>query len=54
MFTAVSTTIYAKTRMLWLFFTSSKKPPIHILRWFSANLRREKRTLENIRVDEDG
>jgi hypothetical protein len=54
MFTAVLIIIYAKTRMLWLFCTSSKKPPMHILRWFFANLRREKRMLANIRVDEDG
>jgi hypothetical protein len=54
MLTAVLNIIDAKTRMLWLFCTSSKKPPIHILRWFFTNLRREKRTLANICVDEDG
>jgi hypothetical protein len=41
MCTDVLTIIYAKTRMLWLFCTSSKKPPVHILRWFFANLCRE-------------
>jgi hypothetical protein len=54
MFTDVLTSIDAKTRMLWLFCTPSKGPPIHILRWLFANLRGDKRTLENIRVDEDG
>jgi hypothetical protein len=54
MFTSVLAIIDAKKRMLWLFCTSSKKPPIHILRWFFANLRREKRTLANIHVDENG
>jgi hypothetical protein len=53
-FTAVLTIVDACTRMLWLFCTASKKPPVHILRWFFANLRREKITLANIRVDEDG
>jgi hypothetical protein len=54
MFTDMITIVDAKTKMLCLFCTSSKKPPIHILRWFFANLRREKRSLANIRVDEDG
>jgi hypothetical protein len=52
-FTAVFTITYACTRMLWLFCTSSKKPSIHILRWFLAQLRREERSLANIRVDKD-
>jgi hypothetical protein len=54
LFTAMLTIVDAKTRMLWIFCTSSKKPPIHILKWFFANLRREPRALANIRVDEDG
>jgi hypothetical protein len=53
-FTAMLTIIDAKTRTLWLFFTSSKKPPIHIVRWFFTQLRREQRTLATVRVDEDG
>jgi hypothetical protein len=32
--------IYATTRMLWLFCTASKNPPLHIRRWFFTNLRR--------------
>jgi hypothetical protein len=53
-FTAMLTIIDAKTRTLWLFCTSSKKPPIHIVRWFFIQLRREQRTLDTVRVDEDG
>jgi hypothetical protein len=52
--TAVLAIIDSKTRMLWLFCTSSKNPPIHILRWFFATLCCEKRTLVNIRIYEDG
>jgi hypothetical protein len=39
---------------MWMFCTYSKKPPIHILRWFFTNLRRESHLLDNVRVDEDG
>jgi hypothetical protein len=53
-FTAILIIVDASTRMLWIFCTSSKKPPVHILGWFFANLRRENRTLVNISVDEDG
>jgi hypothetical protein len=53
-FTAMLTIIDANTRTLWLFCTSSKKPPIHIVRWFFTKLRREQRTLATVRVDEDG
>jgi hypothetical protein len=47
-FTVMIITIDAKTRNLWLFCTTSKKPPIHILRWFFSNLRCEGRTLVRI------
>jgi hypothetical protein len=40
--------------MLWIFCTASKKPPVHIFRWFFSNLRRENITLVDICVDEDG
>jgi hypothetical protein len=53
-FTAMLTIVDANTRMLWILCTSSKKPPIHILKWFFANLCRERRALANIRVDQDG
>jgi hypothetical protein len=53
-FIAVLTIVDAATRMIWLFCTARKKPLIHILRWFFANLHREKLSLANIRVDEDG
>jgi hypothetical protein len=46
--------IDAKTHMLWLFFTTSKNPPLHILRWFFTNLRSDKCPLARIHVDEDG
>jgi hypothetical protein len=47
-FTAVLAIVDATTCMLWLFCTASKKPPIHIIWWFFANLRRDKYTLVNI------
>jgi hypothetical protein len=53
-FTAILMVVDAKTRMLWLFCKSIKKPPLHILRWLFSNLRREKRVLTHIHVDEDG
>jgi hypothetical protein len=53
-FTAILTIVDACMQMIWIFCTVHKKPPIHVLRWFFANLRREKRTLASIRVDEDG
>jgi hypothetical protein len=51
---AVLEIVDACSRFLWVFLTSSKKLPIHILHWFIANLRREKRLLTNICVNEDG
>jgi hypothetical protein len=53
-FTAFLTIVDTSTHMLWLFCTARKKPPVHILRWFFANLGREKHILANIRVGEDG
>jgi hypothetical protein len=38
----------------WLFCTTIKKPPLHILRWFFTSIRRENRHLVHICVDEDG
>jgi hypothetical protein len=40
-FHAILMIIDAKSRTLWLFCTASKKPPLHILQWFFANLRRD-------------
>jgi hypothetical protein len=53
-FTAMLTIIDAKTRTLWLFCTSRKKPLIHIVRWFFTQLRLKQRTLATVRVDKDG
>jgi hypothetical protein len=53
-FTAMLTINDAKTRTLWLFCTSSKKPPIRIICWFFTQLRCEQRTLATVCVDEDG
>jgi hypothetical protein len=53
-FTEVLTILDACSRFIWLFCTESKKPPIHMLRWFIANLHREDHTLARIRVNEDG
>jgi hypothetical protein len=46
--------IDAKSRTLWLFYIASNNPPLHILRWFFANLMREKLVFSRICVDEDG
>jgi hypothetical protein len=39
MFTAMLTIVDAKTRMLWIFCTPRKNPPLHILKWLFPNLR---------------
>jgi hypothetical protein len=52
--TAVFTLIDFRTQIPWLFCTASKKPPIHILWWIIAQLRRVNRKLVRICVDEDG
>jgi hypothetical protein len=54
MFTTMLTMVDAKTIMLWIFCTSSKKQSIHIPKCVFANLRQEQWTLANIHVDEDG
>jgi hypothetical protein len=53
-FTTVLTIVDAASRMIWLFFTASKKPPLHILRWFFANQCQENRKLADIRGNKDG
>jgi hypothetical protein len=46
--------IDAKTRMLWLFCTVNKRPPLKILDYFLSTLTKENKTIHTIRVDEDG
>jgi hypothetical protein len=53
-FSGMLVIIDAKTRMLWLFCTSSKRPPMHIISYFFYILSKENRTPKTIRVDEDG
>jgi hypothetical protein len=50
-FHAILMVIDANSRTLWLFYTASKKPPLHILWWFFANLRRENRVLSRIHAN---
>jgi len=53
-FTSMLLIIDAKTRMLWLFCSSTKRAPLSTLRYFFSILQREKRPAKTIRVDEDG
>lgn len=53
-FTGMLVIIDAKTRMLWLFCTSSKCPPLHIISYLLAILSGEQCTVKTVRVDEDG
>ncbi len=53
-FSSMLVIIDAKTRMLWLFCTSSKRPPMHIISYFFDILSRENCTSKTIHVDEEG
>jgi hypothetical protein len=53
-FTGMLVIIDAKTRMLWLFCTSGKRPPLHILTYFFDIMKQEGCTIKTIRVDEEG
>jgi hypothetical protein len=48
-FTTMLVIIDNKTSKLWVFCTASNTIPLHILRWFFSNLRRER-----VQVDKDG
>jgi hypothetical protein len=51
-FTAMLVIVDAKTKNHWLFFTASNKYPLHTVCWLFVTLRRDKRNLAWIRVDE--
>jgi hypothetical protein len=53
-FTSMLLIIDAKTRMLWLFCTANKRPPLKILDYSLSTLTKENKTIHTIRVDEDG
>jgi hypothetical protein len=53
-FTSMLVIIDASTRMLWLFCTASKTPPMQIIQYFFDILAREECSPKIIRVDEDG
>ncbi len=53
-FTSMLVIVDAKTRMLWLFCTASKRAPMHIIVYFLNIMQREGCTVKTIRVDEDG
>jgi hypothetical protein len=53
-FTRMLVIIDAHTRMLWLFCTSSKRPPMHIIFYFFDILIKEKCCIKTIRIDEEG
>ena len=53
-FTCVFIIVDAKTRRVWAFCTSSKRPPIHIMRFFLQQLKNIHRPTQFIRCDEGG
>jgi hypothetical protein len=53
-FTSMLVIVDAKTRMLWLYCTSSKRASLHIIIYFFNILSCEGCTIKTIRVDEDG
>jgi len=53
-FTTMLLIIDAKTRMLWLFCSSSKRAPIQTLEYFFRLLHLDNKPPKTIRVDEDG
>jgi hypothetical protein len=53
-FNSMLVIVDAKTRMLWLFCTSSKRAPMHIIEYFLNAISREGCSIKTIRVDEDG
>ncbi len=53
-FTGMLVIIDASTRMLWLFCTSSKRPPMHIISYFFDILQKEKCCVKTLCIDEEG
>ena len=53
-FTSELVIIDAKTRILWTFPSSSKRAPLHILRYFFTMLSKDGVTCKTVRIDEDG
>jgi hypothetical protein len=53
-FTTMLLIIDAKTRMLWLFCSSTKRAPLSTLEYFFTILHRENKAPKTVRVDEDG
>ena len=50
-FTSVLLILDAKTRKMWQFPTPQKRPPLDIVEFFLAQLRRMGRTVQHIRTD---
>ena len=51
--TSMITVIYARTRMLWVFPTASKRAPFRIIRLILTTPKNEKHLYKCIRVDDD-
>ena len=52
-FTSMLTVVYAKTRMLWVFPTASKRVHVRIICFILATLMNEQHPCKRVRVDED-
>ncbi len=53
-FTSMLLIIDAKTRMIWLFCSSTKRAPLITVQYFFNIIQKENKTPKTIRVDEDG
>jgi hypothetical protein len=53
-FTGMLVIIDASTHMLWLFCTSSKRPPMHIISYFFDVISKENCHVKTICIDEEG
>ena len=48
------TVVCENTRMVWVFRTTSKCSPVHIIRFILESLKNEQHPCKRVRVDEDG
>ena len=53
-FTSILTVVWAKTIMLWLFPTASKKSPVHIICLILTTLKNKQHTCKHLRFDKYG
>ena len=53
-FTSMITVVCAKTIMIWVFHTASKRDPVHIICFIPTILKNEQHPYKRVRVCEDG